>query len=298
MRLVDPCAGCRDVNRRLDALERARPLERLASRVRHRHVGRNSQVEEEIRGMRRARRAPAETAADRPDIRDAWHVSVGHLLLPGRQPFQHAFQHPVHPDDGVLVSAAGRERGVDERPVDGQPQPERAEMGEHEPVLGRLPEDADVGGAAVADEVAGTGGVAAVLGADGLALLRLLDLAAHGRDEHVAAEADSGLLERPHRLDVAGDRALHVRDPEPEDAALLHKAGWLEAGNAGEPRLAPRVGGVEVAVQHQRRPAARTRPGAEDVGTPLLDLLPLHLQTHRAELVLHEGRARLLRARE
>ena len=58
------------------------------------------------------------------------------------------------------------------------PQPERAEVAEHELALGRLAEDAHVRDAAVRDEVARAGRVAAVLGALRVALLRLLDLAA------------------------------------------------------------------------------------------------------------------------
>ena len=61
-----------------------------------------------------------------------------------------------------------------------QPQPQRAEVCERQFVLGRLAEDADVRGPSVPDEVAGPGGVAPVLGALGVALLGLLDLAADG----------------------------------------------------------------------------------------------------------------------
>ena len=98
-------------------------------------------------------------------------------------------------------------------------QPERAEVAEHELRLGRLAEDAHVGDAAVGDEVARAGRVAAVLGALRVAPLRLLDLAADGGDEHVAGEAHARVLERAHRLDVAGERALHVRDAEAEQPA-------------------------------------------------------------------------------
>ena len=107
-------------------------------------------------------------------------------------------------------------------------QPERAEVAEHELRLGRLAEDAHVGDAAVRDEVARAGRVAAVLGALRVAPLRLLDLAADGRDEHVAAQPHARVLQRAHRLDVAGERALHVRDAEPEQPAVLderHPAG-------------------------------------------------------------------------
>ena len=55
--------------------------------------------------------------------------------------------------------------------------------------LGRLAEDAHVGGAAVRDEVARAGRVAAVLRALRVAPLRLLDLADDGGDQHVALRA-------------------------------------------------------------------------------------------------------------
>ena len=76
-------------------------------------------------------------------------------------------------------------------PVRREPQPERAEVREHELLLGRLAEDAHVRGAAVPDEVARAGRVAAVLRALRVALLRLLDLAGDRRDHHVAAQAAS-----------------------------------------------------------------------------------------------------------
>jgi len=41
--------------------------------------------------VRRPRHAPTEAALDRPDIRNAAHVAVRHLLLPARQPVEHGF---------------------------------------------------------------------------------------------------------------------------------------------------------------------------------------------------------------
>ena len=101
-------------------------------------------------------------------------------------------------------------------------------MAEHDLPLRRLAEEAHVRDAAVRDEVARARRVAAVLGADRVALLRLLDLAADGRDEHVPAEPHAGVLQRSHRLDVAGERALHVRDAEPVEAAVLDECLGLE----------------------------------------------------------------------
>ena len=57
-------------------------------------------------------------------------------------------------------------------------QPERAVVAEHDLALGRLAEQAHVGDAAVRDEVARAGRVAAVLRALRVAVLRLLDLPA------------------------------------------------------------------------------------------------------------------------
>src|SRR5205085_4831555 len=135
---------------------------------------------------RRPRDAPAEAALDRADARDATRLPVRHLLLPPREPLQHSVQDVPHPDDRVLLQPPGRERRVDERAARGEPEPHRAEVREHELVLRRLAEDADVRGPAVADEVAGAGRVTAELRPLRLALLRLLDLTGDGGDHHVA----------------------------------------------------------------------------------------------------------------
>ena len=183
--------------------------------------------------------APAEAALDRADVRDAAHVAVDHLLLPARQPLEHRVEHRAHPQDRVLVAPALAERRVDERPVRGEPQPQRAEVREHELVLRRLAEDAHVGDAAVRDEVARAGRVAAVLGALRVALLRLLDLAGDRGDQHVAAQPHARVLQRAHGLDVARDRALHVRDAEPVDAAVALEP--LAAGSPGCPAATARA---------------------------------------------------------
>ena len=73
--------------------------------------------------------------------------------------------------------------------MDADAKPQRAEVPEHDLALGRLAEQAHVGDAAVADEVARARRVAAVLGALRVAVLRLLDLAADGRDQDVARAA-------------------------------------------------------------------------------------------------------------
>ena len=121
---------------------------------------------------------------------------------------------------------------MDERPARRETEPERAEVGEHDLVLGRLAEDAHVRGSAVADQVPRAGRVAAVLGALGLTVLRLLDLAADGGDHDVAAKAHAGVAQGADGLEVARERALHVRDPEAVDAALALESLRLEAGDA------------------------------------------------------------------
>jgi len=171
-------------------------------------------------------------------------------------------------------------------------------MREHELVLRRLAEDAHVCRTAVPDEVARARGVASVLRALGLALLRLLDLAAHRRDQDITAQPDSRLLQRAHRFDVARDRTLHVRDAEPVEPAVPLEGLRLEAGDVAEPRLAARVRGVEVPVEHQRLAAPRPGPGAERVRASILDLLPLHLQAQQLVELDHQPRRRLLVARE
>ena len=107
----------------------------------------------------------------------------------------------------------------------------------HELVLRRLAEDAEIGGATVPDEVARAGRVAAVLRALSVALLRLLDLAGDGGDQHVALQAHAVLDQRPNRLDVAGERALHVRDPEPVDPSVALEPFRPEARDVAQPRL-------------------------------------------------------------
>ena len=112
-------------------------------------------------------------------------------------------------------------------------------MAEHDSLLGRLAEHAHVGDASVRDEVARAGCIAAVLlAAELVAPLRLLDLADDGRDQHVPLQPDARGLERANRLDVAGERALHVRDPEPVQVVALDARLRPEAA-AGQPRLAP-----------------------------------------------------------
>ena len=177
--------------------------------------------------------------------------------------------------------------------------PQRPEVPEHDLPLGRLAEDADVRHPAVAHEVARARRIAAVLRALGVALLGLLDLAGDGRDQQVAAQMRAGRRERPRRLDVARERALHVRDAEAVDAPVLLEALWLQPGDALQPRLAPRRRGVHVAVEHQARATARAGAHAEHVRAPVLDLLPLGRHTALvAQDLFHAARAGLLRSGE
>src|SRR4029077_7393346 len=72
----------------------------------------------------------------------------------------------------------------------------------------------------------------------------------------------------------------------------------LEARDAREPWLPPRVRGVHVAVEHQARPAAGALADAEHVGAAILDLLPLHAQAEVEERLTHQLGHRLLVARK
>ena len=117
MPLLDLGARRGHVHLGVHAVQRARELERLAPRVRHRHVRRNPQVQVEVGAVRRPRRAPAEAAFDRADVGDALHVAVRHLLLPARQPLEHRVEHGPHAQDRVLVAPALAERRVDEGPA-------------------------------------------------------------------------------------------------------------------------------------------------------------------------------------
>ena len=89
---------------------------------------------------------------------------------------------------------------------------------------------------------------------------------------------DARVAERAQRLDVAGQRALHVRDAEAVEAPVRDETLGLEARHALEPGLAARVRRVHVPVEHQARAAAGARADPEHVGAAVLDLLPLHLQ--------------------
>ena len=203
--------------------------------------------------------APTLTIAPTPAVRV---LGIG---LPGRDPLEHRVHHLAHAQDRVEIALALRERRVDEVALRADAQPERAEVPEHDLALGRLAEDAHVGDAAMADEVAGAGGVAAVLGALRVAVLGLLDLAADRRDHAVAAQRDAGVGERAQRLDVARERALHVGDAEAVEVAVLDERARLEPRHAREPRLAARVRRVHVPVEHQARAAAGALADAQDV---------------------------------
>ena len=249
-------------------------------------------------GVREARQPKPPSTAPTLTIAFAPRYAVRGVVLPGRDPLENRVEHLARAQDRVAVAPALAERRVDEVAVHADAQPERAEVAEHDLALGRLAEQAHVGDAAVRDEVARAGRVAAVLRALRVALLRLLDLAADRRDQDVAAQPHAGVLQRAHRLDVAGDRALHVRDAEPVEPAVALERLRLEAGDVAQPRLAAGVRRVEVAVEHERLPAARARPGPERVRASLLDLLPLHLQAERLVELDHQPRRRLLVAGE
>src|SRR5204862_2970577 len=125
------------------------------------------------------------------------------VLLPLVHPLAHRVQNLARAEDRVAIAPPLAERRVDEVAVHANPEPERAEVAEHDLALGRLAEQAHVRDASVRDEIARAGRVAAVLRALRLALLRLLDLAADGGDQDVAAEPHSRVLERAARLDVS-----------------------------------------------------------------------------------------------
>ena len=239
--------------------------------------------------MRRARHSPAEAALQRTHVDDRLGAAVRVLgiVLPGRDPLHHSVEHLAHAQNRVLVALALAERRVDEVALRRDAQPERPEVAEDHLLLGRLAEDAHVREPAVGDEVAGAGCIAAVLGALRVPVLRLLDLAADRRHQEIALERDSCVPQRAHRLDVAGERALHVRDAEPVQTLLADERLGLEPRDVRQPRLAAGVGGVHVPVEHQRRPSARAGERPEHVRPALLDLLPLHLQ---AELLATSGR--------
>ena len=103
---------------------------------------------------------------------------------------------------------------------DTQAQPERPEVREDELVLGWLAEDAEVGRPAVTHEVARARGIAAVLRALGVTLLRLLDLAADRGDDHVAPQSRAVLDQRPDGFDVARPARPSCSRSQPVDPAV------------------------------------------------------------------------------
>ncbi len=78
--------------------------------------------------------------------------------------------------------------------MDANSEPQRTEVAQDDLALGRLAQQAHVGDAAVAHEVPGARGVAAELRSLSVEVLGLLDLAADGRDEDVAAQLDPRVL--------------------------------------------------------------------------------------------------------
>ena len=173
--------------------------------------------------VRRPRDAPAETALDRADVDDRLRaaIRVRRIVLPRRDPLQHRVEHLVHAQDRVLVALALAERRVDEVAVHADAQPERAEVAEHDLALGRLAEEAHVGDAAVRDEIARAGGVAAVLRARCASPYCVFSISPQTAAISTSpAQAHAGVLQRAHRLDVARERALHVRDAEPVEPAV------------------------------------------------------------------------------
>src|SRR6185437_10971830 len=103
--------------------------------------------------------------AQRAEVDDAAGPVIFGAALPLGDPFEHVREHVLHPYDRILVQAPGGEGGVDEGPGGGDPGPHRAEVAEHDPLLGRLAEDAHVGDAAVRRQVAAARRVAAELAA-------------------------------------------------------------------------------------------------------------------------------------
>src|SRR5947209_10713139 len=112
--------------------------------------------------MWRARDAPAKAALDRADVDDRLGaaVRVRGAVLPRRDPLEHRIEHLMRAEDRVLAALALAERRVDEVALHADPQPQRAEMAEHDLALGRLAEEAHVRDAAVRDEVPRAGRVA------------------------------------------------------------------------------------------------------------------------------------------
>ena len=75
--------------------------------------------------------------------------------------------------------------------------------------------------------------------------------------------------------------------PEAPDVPVAHERARLEALLRAQVRLAPRVRGVHVAVEHQAPAAAGALEAPDDVGAAVLDLLPADREAHLLERVAH-----------
>ena len=235
--------------------------------------------------VRRPRDAPAETALDRADVDDRLGaaVAVRGVVLPGRDPFLHGREHLVQPQDRVLVALALAERRVDEVAVRPDPEPQRSRSGRARPCLRSAPRAGTCRrrrrgrrGSACRPRSRGTGRPA-----------RRRTASSRSRRQ-TAAIITSPASRTPASCSactastITRERALHVRDPEAVEAAVLDEVPRLEPGNVAQPLLATRVRRVHVAVEHQRLAAARAGPRADRVRPAVLHLLPLDAEIRAA----------------
>ncbi|GBE23644.1 hypothetical protein BMS3Bbin01_03029 [bacterium BMS3Bbin01] len=101
---------------------------------------------------------------------------------------------------------------------------------------------------------------------------RLFDLSRDAGDDDITSEPDPGVEDRTDGFDVACDGALHVHDSKPEDGVVSNDRIRLES-RAFQPWFLSRIRRIEMSVEHERSPAARTGEPADRVGPPRFDPL-------------------------
>ena len=204
----------------------------------------------------------------------------------------------MHAQDRVLVALALAERRVDEVAVRADAQPERAEVAEHDLALGRLAEQAHVGDAAVRDQIARAGRVAAVLARPAR---RRTASSRSRRTRRRSARRRAGGRRHP----AARARPRRSRRARPSCSRCRGRRGARRCTNAlgwnpGTPRSHGSRPEYEVSMcplNISVGPPPVPAPGAEGVRAALLDLLPLHPQAHLARRARRSARPAAARRR-
>ena len=181
----------------------------------------------------------------------------------------------MHTHDRVLVLGSLAKGGVDEVATCGDSSPQRSVVAENDLSLCGFAENAHVGDAPVGDEVARSGGVAAVLRPLRITVLSLFNLAAYGGNHDVAFSA--WLPRPPGRVTPRHSRRERLSCSRYRDHRAAPRG---RMGPAGSPRTPtshgslPDVGRVHVTVEHEGLSAAGAFADTEYVARPLETRVP------------------------